>query len=75
VQELVKLHSGTIRAESVLGKGTSFIVAIPLGSSHLSQDQIVENPEPMSTPSGANSFVEEALSWLPDTTETERSRQ
>src|SRR5262249_43256295 len=35
VQELAKLHSGTVKAESVLGEGSTFRVEIPLGISHL----------------------------------------
>src|SRR5262249_24495290 len=32
VAELVKLHGGSIRAESMLGRGSTFIVSLPLGS-------------------------------------------
>ena len=32
VQELVKLHGGTIGVESAVGKGTTFTVSIPAGS-------------------------------------------
>ena len=32
VQELVKLHGGTISAESDEHKGTTFLVAVPVGA-------------------------------------------
>jgi signal transduction histidine kinase/FixJ family two-component response regulator len=67
VQELVKLHSGTITAESQLdGGGTKFIVTIPLGRSHLPQDRIGAGRRSSSTATRADAFVEEALRWLPD---------
>jgi hypothetical protein len=35
VQELIKLHGGSIAVESTLGKGTTFTVSIPEGQRHL----------------------------------------
>src|SRR5262249_37841365 len=35
VQELVKLHGGTIGADSELGRGTSMTVRLPRGAAHL----------------------------------------
>ncbi len=64
VQELVKLHGGTIEAASVLGKGTTLRVRIPLGVAHLPSESLHASPVPAA---GATStFVEEALRWLPD---------
>ena len=40
VQELVKLHGGTVGVESVVGQGTTFSVTIPFGRSHLPADRI-----------------------------------
>lgn len=40
VQELVKLHGGAIRVDSVVGRGTTFTVTIPKGSGHLPQERI-----------------------------------
>jgi len=65
VQELVRLHGGSIDATSTLGAGTTFRVHIPLGTAHLPQDRIraAATPTPMAI---ASAFVEEALRWLPD---------
>jgi len=71
VQELVKLHSGSIRVESKLGKGTTFIVSLPLGKAHLPAERIGGARSLASTAVGAAPFVEEALRWLPDTASQE----
>lgn len=39
-KELIELHSGSIRVESELGKGTSFYIHLPLGRSHLKDEEI-----------------------------------
>ncbi|MBD2090698.1 PAS domain S-box protein [Microcoleus sp. FACHB-1515] len=48
VQELVKLHSGTIAVSSQLDQGTTFTVSIPTGSAHLPIDRITPStPRPV----------------------------
>ena len=73
VQELVNLHRGTIEAHSMLGKGTTFTVRIPFGTEHLPQASVVASATDAATPSAAQSFVQEAMRWLPDSSNTVRT--
>jgi PAS domain S-box-containing protein len=66
VQELVKLHHGTIEATSILGQGSCFTISLPTGSSHLPSDRIEANRTMVSTALGIMSYVEEAQRWLPE---------
>jgi PAS domain S-box-containing protein len=66
VHELVKLHGGSIDAESEPGRGTTFTISIPLGSQHLPRDQVGHRTTAAHPTIGASLFVEEALRWLPD---------
>ncbi|MBX9584219.1 MAG: PAS domain-containing protein [Gemmataceae bacterium] len=65
VQELVKLHGGSITAESEVGNGTTFAVTFPLGADHLPRERVGTGRTTAPT-AGATPFVEEALRWLPD---------
>src|SRR5262249_30180145 len=64
VQELVRLHGGTIRVESALDTGSAFVVSIPLGTSHLPSDRLGQTDA--QAPSGARAlaYVNEALGCL-----------
>ena len=66
VQELVKLHGGSVCAESRLGGGTTFIVSLPFGKEHLPPGGVGGERALASTATGAAPFVEEALRWLPE---------
>jgi signal transduction histidine kinase len=69
VQELVRLHGGSIAVESREGHGTTFTVAVPTGHAHLPPDRIIP-PRPLETAMiGADAFVGEAERWLPEGTE------
>lgn len=65
VQELTRLHGGSIRVESTPGKGSEFVVSIPLGKAHLPPDRIGAASPLSSTAIGATAYVAEALRWLP----------
>jgi signal transduction histidine kinase/DNA-binding response OmpR family regulator len=65
VQELAKLHGGTVRAASVVGQGTTFTVRIPKGGPQRSRGRIGAGTALASTALGIKPFVEEALRWFP----------
>ena len=64
VQELVRLHGGTIDVESQVDQGTTFRVRFPLGREHLPADRISAPSDMASTALGAAPYVEEALHWI-----------
>jgi PAS domain S-box-containing protein len=65
VQELVRLHGGSVSVQSAEGHGTTFTVSVPTGTSHLPPDKIAAPRQLVSTSIGSNPYVEEALRWLP----------
>jgi PAS domain S-box-containing protein len=70
VHELVKLHGGFLQVESEIGLGTTFIVSVPLGQTHLASGQVGGARSLSSTATGAMPYVEEALRWLPEASAT-----
>ncbi|MBL8953479.1 MAG: response regulator [Myxococcaceae bacterium] len=60
VQELVKLHGGTVKADSKVGQGTRFTVSLPLGT----RAGDVEPAAPTEASSLVAPFVDEAAQWL-----------
>jgi signal transduction histidine kinase/CheY-like chemotaxis protein len=67
VQELARLHGGSVSVTSREGHGTTFTVSIRTGVAHLPQDRIAVTRQLASTSIGAMPYVEEALRWLPAT--------
>ncbi len=66
VQDLVRVHGGSISVVSALRQGTTFTVSIPAGSAHLPAGRIVApRPSPGPTPSAAP-FAESVLRWRED---------
>ncbi len=65
VHELVRMHGGTITAESTPGQGTAFTVHLPAGTAHLPKERVAASRSRESTALGAATYVNEALRWLP----------
>jgi PAS domain S-box-containing protein len=65
VQELARLHGGTVTVASISGEGSIFTITIPKGSAHLPKDH-VQNARSLDAPSRRiQPFLEEADRWLP----------
>jgi PAS domain S-box-containing protein len=65
VQELARLHGGTVTVASQEARGTRFTVSIQTGTSHLPADRISAERHLTPTSLGTTPYVEEALRWLP----------
>jgi signal transduction histidine kinase len=69
VQELVRLHGGTIEVASTVGQGTTFTVALPFETAAVGKTSGVgtgtARANRRDTTVQATAFVEEALRWLP----------
>jgi PAS domain S-box-containing protein len=63
VQELVKLHGGSVRVESAVGAGSTFTVTIPTGKEHLPAEHIQAAQSLASTIIRAEAYVDEARQW------------
>ena len=66
VQELVKLHSGSIEVESEVSSGTTFQVRLPFGTAHLPKENLQAEKNLSSTALRSDMFLQEALRWLED---------
>lgn len=68
VQELVKLHCGSISVQSEISNGTTFTIAIPFGTHHLPEDKVKVTSYRSPATSRSEAFLEEAFRWLSDGT-------
>ena len=66
VAELVRLHGGSIGVTSEVGRGTTFIVAIPAGRDHLPAERVDAPRRASSVSLSTVSYVQEAERWLPE---------
>ncbi len=67
VQELSKMHGGSIEVRSVEGEGSTFIVSVPKGSTHLPSGRVEAGRVLSSSGASTSAYVEEAMRWLPET--------
>ncbi|HKR14521.1 MAG TPA: ATP-binding protein [Pyrinomonadaceae bacterium] len=65
VQELVKLHGGTVSVTSEVERGSKFTVTIPTGSGHLTAERLGGARTLVSTSLRSEAYVEEVVNWLP----------
>ena len=63
VEELVRLHGGTVCVESAVGAGSTFSVTIPGGKEHLPAERIHAPQSLVSTNIRAEAYVEELQQW------------
>jgi signal transduction histidine kinase/CheY-like chemotaxis protein len=67
IQELVRLHQGSVRVMSQVGAGTTFEVRVPRGWAHLPPDRVRAPHARPSTALGSAPYVSEALRWIAPT--------
>jgi signal transduction histidine kinase/DNA-binding response OmpR family regulator len=69
-KELVELHHGTIEAKSREGEGSAFIIRLPLGSEHLTADEIAHLPAEQTQPP-TDSKISEKITAIENVLEKE----
>lgn len=65
VKELIALHGGTITAQSDEGRGTTFTIRMPFGTTHLPPQDVVPAGRDFGVSAIADPYLQEALRWLP----------
>jgi len=70
VQELAKMHSGNVRVESEVDRGSTFTVSIPLGKDHLPPHRVGAG-RTLASGTGGDAYLQEVLRWLSDAHEDE----
>jgi PAS domain S-box-containing protein len=72
VQELIKMHGGTVEVSSTVGQGSCFTVTIPLGTAHLPSDRLrldvseytTATRSLISTALGTQPYIQQAQRWI-----------
>src|SRR5688572_26736922 len=64
VNELVRMHGGTLTVASRLHEGTTFTVTIPTGVAHLAAERVRESSAGAPAATSARLYVTEALRWV-----------
>lgn len=64
VQELARLHGGSVAVQSRVGEGSRFSVSVPLGKAHLPEEHVEASAAPAAAGRGAAPFLDEAAPWL-----------
>ena len=65
-KEVMHLHSGTLTVESEEGFGSTFRVILPLGRSHLTQEQIMEDADPWASHEMSPTLLTRPVGDTPD---------
>ena len=63
VLELVRMHGGTIDAESEEGAGSTFTVRVPTGAAHLAPEHVAATASGVTREVRTTPFVDEARRW------------
>jgi CheY-like chemotaxis protein len=63
VQELVKLHGGSVSVESAIGIGSAFHIKLPDGKAHIPAERIQAARTQCSTAVSTEAYVEEVERW------------
>jgi PAS domain S-box-containing protein len=72
IQELVRLHGGAINALSTYGRGSTFVVSLPMASVDLASGAGRVSSAP--SPSATETYLAEVTRWLPEPAQ-QRSHQ
>ncbi|GAB3400090.1 ATP-binding protein [Massilia agilis] len=64
VRDLVAMHGGDARIDSVPGHGTTVTVSLPLGKEHLPDEHIASDEGQLARETWTEAYLEEAELWL-----------